>query len=198
MNRFMPLLLAFAVSCGKQDGAPPKQDAAKQDPATPQDPKPGEVRSKESMKQLLDRTRPLLTEPKVAGLVSVAKDHPDLRKAFLNQGVAATPKEGLQHLDQRDADAAKYGFADYYEFAEVRTRLGMAQSAVKASDLLAPKIRDMEAKLAQPGLSDDQRKMYQDGLTSMQRTRDGYLKQLPPEDLEAYRRNKAAVDAALK
>ena len=197
MRHLLPFLLLLAA-CGKQEGDPPKQDGAKQAEAKPEDPKPGEIRSKESMKQLLDRTRPLLTEAKVAGLVNVAKDYPDLRKAFLNQGVAVTPKEGLQQMDQRDADAAKYGFADYYEFAEVRTRLGMAQSAVKAADLLAPKIKDMEAKIAQPGLSEDQRKMYQDGLTSMQRTRDGYAKQLPPEDLEAYRRNKAAVDAALK
>jgi hypothetical protein len=56
----------------------------------------------------------------------------------------------------------------------------------------------MEAKIAQPGQSDAQRKIYQDGLASLQRTRDGYLKQLPAEDVEAYRRNRAAVDAVLK
>jgi hypothetical protein len=174
-----PLLL-LAVSCGKQDG------------------EPGKIRSKESMAQLLDRTKPLLTDARIAGLVNVAKDHPDLHKAFLDQGAAVTPKEGLKHLDQRDADAAKYGFADYYEFAEVRTRVNSARAGIKAAETLDPKIKEMEAKAAQPGLTDGQRKIYQEGLAGIQRTRDGYLKQLPAEDFEAYRRNRAAVDAVLK
>ena len=178
------LILLVAVSCGKQDAAEP--------------PKQGAIRSQESMKQLLDRTRPLLTDAKVTSLVNVAKDHPDLQHAFLPKDAAVTPKEGLKKLDQRDADAAKYGFADYYEFAEVRTRVKSAQSGIKAAEMLDPKIKDMEAKAAQPGLSDAQRKIYQDGLASLVRTRDGYLKQLPAEDLEAYRRSRAAVDAVLK
>jgi len=176
-------LLLLAASCGKQEGEPAKQ---------------GTIRPPESMKQLLDRTKPLLTDAKVTGLVNVAKDHPDLKKAFLNQGAAATPKEGLQQLDQRDADAAKYGFADYYEFAEVRTRVGSAQSGVRGAEMLDPKIKDLEAKLAQPGLTDNQRKMVQDQVARMQAMRDGYLKQLPAEDMDAYRRNRAAVDAVLK
>jgi hypothetical protein len=187
----VPLLLL--ASCGKQEGDPPKQETPRAE-----EPKPGEIRSKESMKQLLDRTKPLLTDAKVTSLMNVARDHPDLGKAFLNQGAAATPKEGLKLLAQRDADAAKYGFADYYEFSEVRNRVNSAQAGTKAAEMLDPKIKDMEAKLAQPGLSDAQRKIYQDGLASLQRTRDGYLKQLPPEDIEAYRRNRAAVDAGLK
>jgi len=178
--RFAPLLILLA-SCGKQEGHPPKQA-----PAKAEDPKPGEIRSSESMKQLQDRARPLLTDAKVTGLVKVAKDLPDLQHAFEPAGGPATPKEGLKRLAQRDADAAKYGFADYYEFAEVRTRVKSAQSGVRAAEMLDPKIKDMEAKI------------YQDGLASLQRTRDGYLKQLPAEDFEAYRRNRAAIDAALK
>lgn len=187
MIRALPLLLLLAAACGKQEGEPQK----------PEEPKPGAVRSPESMKQLLDRSKPLLTDARVTGLAAAAKDHPDLNKAFLDQGVAATPKEGLKNLAQRDADAAKYGFADYYEFAEVRNRVRSAQAGIKAAEGLDPKIKDLEAKIAQPGLTDNQRKIYQDGLAALQRNRDSYLKQLPAEDLEAYRRNRAAVDAAL-
>lgn len=178
MSRLAPILLLFAASCGKPDA--------------------GKPRKPEAMAQLLDRTKPLLNDARVTGLVSVAKDHPDLRHVFLSKDAAATPKEGLKQLDQRDADAAKYGFADYYEFAEVRARVGTAQAGVKAAELLDPKIKELEAKVAQPGLSDGQRKIYQEGLTTMQRNRDSYLKQLPAEDMEAYRRNRAAVDAVLK
>ena len=188
MRRLLTLVLLLA-SCGKQDGGPAK-------PA--EQPKPGTIRSSESMTQLQDRTKPLLTDAKVTGLVNVAKDHPDLNKAFLDQGVAVTPKEGLKNLDQRDADAAKYGFADYYEFAEVRNRVRSAKAGIKAAEMLDPKIKDMESKLADPGLTEGTRKVYQDGLSAIQRTRDGYLKQLHAEDLEAYRRNRAAVDAVLK
>jgi hypothetical protein len=190
--RFAPLLILLAA-CGKQEDNAPKQDSGKAEA-----PKPGEIRSKESMKQLLDRARPLLTDANVTGLANVARDLPDLQHAFEPTGGPTTPKDGLKRLAQRDADAAKYGFADYYEFAEVRNRVKSAQSGVRAAEMLDPKIKDMEAKIAQPGQSDAQRKIYQDGLASLQRTRDGYLKQLPAEDVEAYRRNRAAVDAVLK
>jgi hypothetical protein len=179
-----PLLLALLLaSCGKQDGGPEK---------------PGKIRSAESMKQLQDRTRPLLTDARITGLLNVIKDHPGEREAFEIPDSPATPKEGLKRLEQRDAAAAKYGFADYYEFSEVRNRVRSAQAGIKAAEMLAPKIKDMEAKLAEPGLTEGKRKIYQEGLASIQRTRDGYLKQLPAEDFEAYRRNRAAVDAVLK
>jgi hypothetical protein len=178
LSRFLPLLLLFAVSCGKKEEPQAKKIA----PAA----------------AMHDRSKPFLTDARLASLVKAAKDHPDLARAFPLPAGASTPKEGLQRLDERDAEAAKYGFTGYDEFAEVRTRANSARSCLKSAEDLEPKIRELEAKLAKPDLTDSQRKLQQEMVDRTKSHRDNILKFLPAEDLETYRRNRAAVDAVLK
>ncbi len=192
--------LSLTVACGKKNAAEQAMEIAK---TVSQGMAPSSVQN--------DYTKSYLTEEKMQKFIESLKEEINPFDVIFKGGQGGNLMDLKDKLEQYNAYAKKYGFADYADYMAVWGRITVGQLEMAAEDMkkggvemMQNSIKSAEENLKKPDLSPEMKSMYEEQLKSSQKSLEDMQKpdtsgkQLNADDMALILKYKAQIEEATK
>lgn len=194
--------LSFSVACGKRNAAEQVLSLAK---SMTKSMTPNAVQN--------DYSKPYLTDEKMQKFIESLKEEMNPFDVMFKGGQGQSLLDLKDKLEQYNAFAKKYGFADYADYMAVWGRITVGELEMAAGDMkksgiemMQNSIKSAQENLQKPGLSPEMKSMYEEQLKSSQKSLDEMqkpeaetgAKQLNADDLALIQKYKPQIDEATK
>jgi hypothetical protein len=192
--------LSLTVACGKKNAAEQAMEIAKSMthgmvPTSAQN----------------DYTKPYLTEEKMQKFIESLKEEINPFEVVFKGGQGGNLMDLKNKLEEYNAYAKKYGFADYADYMAVWGRITVGQLEIASQEMTKSSVKMMEdsiktaeENLKKPDLSSEMKSMYEEQIKSSQKSLEEMQKPstsgktLNDDDMALVLKYKAQIEEATK
>ncbi len=192
--------LALTSACGKKNAAEQAMSIAKSASETMV---PTSVQN--------DYSKPYLTEEKMQKFLESLKEEFNPLGILAKGGQSSSYSDLKDKIEEYNAFAKKYGFADYADYMAVWGRITVGGMEIAAEEMnksgiqmMQDSIKSAEENLKKPDLSPEMKSIYEEQIKSSQKSLeemqkpDTSSKQLNAQDMALVLKYKAQIDEATK